>query len=317
MTPTQLRAFSAVVRLGSVKAAAAELGVSEAAVSGHVALLRKELDDQLMTRTASGLAFTPGGLRLATRASEMLGLQDRTIREVSEAGHGKRVLRLAASSLFSEYAAPGMIELFSKRADDLDVEMSVRHTGQFMALLASRMADVAIGPTPKSLDQAIVKKTFFKYQIVLVAGAGHVMAGARPRPGQLQEQDWLLGPSAAESGLVAAMVHTMAVPDHRQRIFQSHAAALEEAKRGNGVALALAFAVADDLSAGRLIRVGGRGTQAEGSWSAMTLGVGSVAPAATELMRFITTPRATQAMLSGSGANIGHFKPSVHVTLWS
>ena len=32
MTPTQLRAFSAVVRLGSVKAAAAELGVTEAAV---------------------------------------------------------------------------------------------------------------------------------------------------------------------------------------------------------------------------------------------------------------------------------------------
>ena len=33
MTPTQLRAFAAVVRLGSVKAAAAELYVTEAAVS--------------------------------------------------------------------------------------------------------------------------------------------------------------------------------------------------------------------------------------------------------------------------------------------
>ncbi len=317
MTPTQLRAFSAVVRLGSVKAAAVELEVSEAAVSGHVALLRKELDDRLMTRTSSGLAFTPGGLRLATRASEMLGLQDRTIREVSEAGHGKRILRLAASSLFSEYAAPGMIELFSQRADDLDVEMSVRHTGQFAALLAARAADVAIGPTPKGLDQAITKKTFFKYQIVLVAGANHMMAGARPRPAQLQEQDWLLGPSAAESGLVAAMVRSMAVPDHRQRIFQSHSAALEEAKRGNGIALGLAFAVADDLATGRLVRVDGRGTQAEGSWSALTLSGNGASPAATELMRFITTPRATQAMLTGSGANIGHFRPSVHVTLWS
>ena len=33
--------------------------------------------------------------------------------------------------------------------------------------------------------------------------------------------------------------------------------------------------------------------------------------------RFITTPRATQAMLQGAGATIGHFRPSVHVTLWS
>jgi carbon-monoxide dehydrogenase large subunit len=43
MTPTQLRAFAAVVRLGSVKAAAAELDVTEAAVSLHVGQLRKEL----------------------------------------------------------------------------------------------------------------------------------------------------------------------------------------------------------------------------------------------------------------------------------
>jgi hypothetical protein len=40
-------------------------------------------------------------------------------------------------------------------------------------------------------------------------------------------------------------------------------------------------------------------------------------PAAAELLRFITTPRATQAMVHGSGAKPGRFRPSVHVTLWS
>jgi hypothetical protein len=35
-----------------------------------------------------------------------------------------------------------------------------------------------------------------------------------------------------------------------------------------------------------------------------------------ELARFVSTPRATQAMLRGSGVNVGHFKPSVYVTLW-
>ena len=72
MTPTQLRAFAAVVRLGSVKQAAADLDVSEAAVSLHVGHLRRELGDKLFVRTSSGLAFTPGGLRLASRAAEML-----------------------------------------------------------------------------------------------------------------------------------------------------------------------------------------------------------------------------------------------------
>jgi hypothetical protein len=39
--------------------------------------------------------------------------------------------------------------------------------------------------------------------------------------------------------------------------------------------------------------------------------------ATAELVRFVTTPRATQAMLRGSGVNVGHFRPSVYVTLWS
>ncbi|MGI8577370.1 MAG: helix-turn-helix domain-containing protein [Nocardioidaceae bacterium] len=43
------------MRLGSAKAAANELQVSEAAISMHVAQLRKELDDKLFTRTAVGI----------------------------------------------------------------------------------------------------------------------------------------------------------------------------------------------------------------------------------------------------------------------
>src|SRR5690606_10191567 len=76
VTPTQLRAYAAVARLGSVKQAAADLAVTEAAVSLHVGQLRRELGDKLFVRTNSGLAFTPGGLRLASRAVEMLSLQD-------------------------------------------------------------------------------------------------------------------------------------------------------------------------------------------------------------------------------------------------
>lgn len=318
MTPTQLRAYSTVVRLGSVKGAAAELGVSEAAVSLHVAQLRKELEDQLFTRTGVGLAFTPGGLRLASRATEMLGLQQRTIREVSQAGHGRRLMRLAASSFFAEHAAPGLIELFAGRADDLDVELSVHDAHEFEPMLASRAVDVAIGPKPDRLFDTVVHTPFLNYQIVVVAGPGHPLAKVHTRPAQLREQTWLLGPSAAGGeGVVQTMLRRFDVPEERQRIFQSHAAAIEETKHNEGLALALSLAVADDLAHGRLVRISGPGVQADRVWSAMTLPRHSVLPAAAELVRFITTPRATQAMLRGSGINVGRFRPSIHVTLWS
>ena len=53
------------------------------------------------------------------------------------------------------------------------------------------------------------------------------------------------------------------------------------------------------------------------AWSILTLADHSAPAAAAELRRFVTTPRATQAMLRGSGVSVGRFRPSIHVTLWS
>jgi DNA-binding transcriptional LysR family regulator len=318
VTPTQLRAFAAVARRGSVKEAGLDLGVSGAAISLHVAQLRKELGDQLFFRTSVGLAFTPGGLRLASRAPEMLGLQDRTILEVGQAGSGRRLLRVAASSLFAEHAAPGLIELFTSRADDLDVELSVHGTRHLSTLVLTRSVDVAIGEVSSEVDPSLVCTSFLKYQVVVVVGAAHPLARVRVSLDQLRGQTWLLGPAAAaDVGVIPQMLRRIRVPEARQRIFQSDAAALEETQRNLGVSLAVSFAVAQDVAKGRLVKVAGEALQTDGVWSALTLRERNPTSAAAELSRFVITPRATQAMLRGSGVNVSHFKPSVHVTLWS
>lgn len=319
MTPTQLRAFAAVVRLGSVKKAAVDLEVSEAAVSLNIGQLRKELGDRLFVRTASGIAFTPGGLRLASRAAEMLGLQDRTILEVSQAGRGRRLLRVGASSLFAEHAAPGLIDLFASRADDLDVELSVHGASEFPALLHTRAIDVAIGPRPDQLDDGIACTAFLNYELLLVAGPDEpITRNTSVGVAELRAQTWLLGPSAASDvGLISSLLRRINVPEERQRIFQSDAAALEEAKRSKGIALAVAFVVAQDLANGYLRRIPGPSLPVKGTWHVLTLAQRSASPVAAELTRFVSTPRAMQAMLRGSGVTVGRFRPSIHVTLWS
>jgi DNA-binding transcriptional LysR family regulator len=318
VTPAQLRAFSAVVRLGSVHAAAAELGVSDAGVSMHVAQLRKELEDPLFTRTASGLAFTPGGLRLASRAVEILGLQQQTAIEVTEAAHGRRLLRIAASSAFAEHAAPGLIELFSSRAKDLSVELSVHSASRFRDLITSRAVDIALGPLDDDSDGTVVVRPFLKYHVITVAVPDSPLATSVPTPALLRDQQWMLGPSAGSvDGEIAAMLRNLGIPESRQRIFQSDAAALEEVQRVGGVTLTIGFAVSKDLSAGRLAHIKGPGLQASSEWCAATLTPAARQPAASELVRFITTPRCTQAMIRGTGVGVTRFRPKIHVTLWS
>ena len=137
-------------------------------------------------------------------------------------------------------------------------------------------------------------------------------------PTRIRDQTWLLGPSAVgDDAVVRGMLRRYDVPEQHQRIFQSHAAAIEETKHNKGISLALSFAVADDITSGRLVQLSGPGVSGNGVWSTMTLPDHSLLPAAAELTRFISTPRATRAMLRGSGTNIGHFRPSVYVTLWS
>ncbi len=309
-----------MVRLGSVHAAAAELGMSDAGISMHVAQLRKELDDPLFSRTAAGLAFTPGGLRLASRAVEILGLQQQTAIEVTEAAHGRRLLRIAASSAFAEHAAPGLIELFSSRANDLSVELSVHPTSRFHELIGSRAVDIALGPSADdgAPNGSIVVRPFLKYQILTVAAPDSPLATRPPTSALLGEQQWMLGPSAGNTdGEIAAILRNLAIPESQQRIFQSDAGALEEVLRVGGVTLAIGFAVGKDLAAGRVVQVKGSGLQSPGEWCAMTLAPPARQPAVSELVRFITTPRCTQAMLRGTGVGVTRFRPKVHVTLWS
>jgi DNA-binding transcriptional LysR family regulator len=310
-----------VVRLGSVRAAAEELGVSDAGVSMHVAQLRKELDDPLFVRTAAGIAFTPGGLRLASRAVEILGLQQQTAIEVTEAAHGRRLLRIAASPAFAEHAAPGLIELFSSRAKDLSVELSVHPASQFRNLIVSRAVDIALGPgrhdTP-GFDGSVAVRPFLKYQLIAVTAPDNPLAGTGVTSTLLRDQQWMLGPSAGSvDGEITTMLRDLAIPESRQRIFQSDAAALEEVRRVGGMTLTVGFAVAKDLAAGRLVHVRARGLQASGEWCASTLLPAARQPAVSELLSFITTPRCTQAMIRGTGVGVTRFRPKVHVTLWS
>ena len=292
--------------------------MTDAGISMHVAQLRKELDDPLFTRTGAGLAFTPGGLRLASRAIEILGLQQQTAIEVTEAAHGRRLLRIAASSAFAEHAAPGLIELFSSRAADLSVELSVHPASQFRDLISSRAVDIALGPAGENAGGMITVRPFLKYQIITVAAPGSALATGVPTPALLREQQWMLGPSAGSvDGEIATMLRNLAVPESRQRIFQSDAAALEEVQRVGGVTLTIGFAVSKVLAAGRLTQVKGPGLEAPGEWCASTLMPSARQPAVSELVRFITTPRCTQAMIRGSGVGVTRFRPKVHVTLWS
>lgn len=321
MTLSQLRAFVLVARLGSVRAAASELGVSEPAVSGAIAALRKELGDDLYVRAGGGLTVTAGGRRLAARAVEILGLAEAARREVADARGAQSRLRIAATGAVAEYAAPPVIALLTRRFPGLEVELAAEPADDFGATLVDRRADVTLGPAP--LGAAFLAVPFLRARVVVVGGARHRLAGHAPVPARaLATEPWLVGPDGLDpSGAVGRWLARQRVLPRDVRVFASSGSALAAVARGQGVGLAILHTVRADLRGGTLVVLPVQGTPLDERWSATTLGHDRLPDAASALQRLLTTPEATQAIVSGpsgpSGTPPARMRPSVYVTLWS
>ena len=90
MTLNQLRTFLAVAEHGSVRAAAQELVVTQAAVSASVAALQKSLGVTLVTPDGRGLRLTNAGTAYAGYARRILGLLDEAALAAAADRGGKR-----------------------------------------------------------------------------------------------------------------------------------------------------------------------------------------------------------------------------------
>ena len=67
-----LASFRAIAEEGSVVAAADRLGVTQSAVSKHLARLREWLDDPLFVRTSAGMVPTPRAVEIAATVEDIL-----------------------------------------------------------------------------------------------------------------------------------------------------------------------------------------------------------------------------------------------------
>ena len=315
MTLTQLGAFVLVARLGSVRAAAQVLGVSEPAVSQTLAALRKHLDDELIVRGASGMTLTDGGQRLITIASQMVALGAEAESAVRAAQGAPEHLRVIASSEIAELVAPNLVDAFTAKVGGVEVSLGVASTAEMPVLVQSRMADVALGP-PIERTPGIVSEAMMRCHLLVVAAPSMGPAISSER---LASMPWLVDPGGADpSSPVGRLLEAWKVPESRIEVFPSQAAAWAAAAGGQGVAPAVAHLVAPELRQGRLRPIDLPGLPLELHWHITSLAPDRRTRAASSFHRFALTPQAMHLMHDPrSGVPPSRFRPPVYVTIWS
>jgi LysR family glycine cleavage system transcriptional activator len=239
-----LEAFEAVSRHLSVSAAAAELGVTQSAISHQLRILNEIVGERLLQKQGRGVVLTEAGRRLAQKLQPAFAEIDRSVDEAI--GGARDTVRLAICSSFGPgWLVPRLAGFYSASpAFDLQLCMYAKDPE-----LTDVVADAFVTTMPT--EKGFYAVLLWPENLVPVISCAAASGAAGPalittdlHPAS-QGADW--STHAAMSG------RNLPVPPDGRWIFASHyLIALEMAKAGLGAALVPDFLAAREIEAGTL-----------------------------------------------------------------
>ncbi|GAA2554043.1 LysR family transcriptional regulator [Winogradskya consettensis] len=173
-----VRTFVAVVEAEQFQEAAAELSISQQAVSKRIAALERILGVRLFHRTPRGAELTIDGQAFLPHARELLRVVERAVASVRP---GSRPLRVDV--IASRLATSGMLRGFHRTHPEVDLDvMKLFDAGTAVDAVRSGAVDasfraVAMPDRPVPDDVATVR--VLDEPLQLLVGPGHRLASAR------------------------------------------------------------------------------------------------------------------------------------------
>lgn len=117
-----LRAFEAVARLKSFRAAADELFLTQSAVSRQIQALEDEVGAQLLSRGTRHVALTGAGIALLQASAPALARIDSTVRQI-RAARGRRIVNVTTFASFASLWLIPRMASFEARHPDIDIRV--------------------------------------------------------------------------------------------------------------------------------------------------------------------------------------------------
>lgn len=172
------RSFLAVIRAGSLSAAARRLGLTQPTLGRHVESLAALLGVALFTRSPQGLLPTPAALGLVPHAEAMEAAAEALRRAASgEASEERGTVRLTASEIMGAEVLPEMLARFRARHPGITIELALSNRNED---LLRREADLALRMA-RPRQQALVARRLGGVGIGLYAHRRYVASHGLPR----------------------------------------------------------------------------------------------------------------------------------------
>src|SRR5215471_2802206 len=200
VTLNQLRTFLAVADNESVRGAAQELVVTQAAVSASLAALQKGLGLDLVAPDGRGLRLTDAGKAYASYARRILGLVDEAgLAAAASADPERGELRIAAVTTAAEQVVPYILGGFRRQHPLTGIRLEAGNRERVRSLLDRHLVDLVVTGRPGPGWEVAVHAVR-PHELVVVAAPGLAADAAQAAgPGDaagllawLARQTWLL-----------------------------------------------------------------------------------------------------------------------------
>lgn len=288
ITFTQLTAFLAVLRGGSVTAAADELVVTQPSVSSAIAALGRELGCELFERAGRGIQLTAAGRAFAPYAEDVVGLLQAGRQAAQEAALvSARRLQIAAVTTAAESFVPDLMRAFSERHPEVELALVVGNNEEVLGRVLTHQDDVAIAGRPPGTDR-IIAEPIMENEIVCITDPEDAAATSGPVPASsLSGRPWLL----RERGSGTRTLNERFLAERglapRTLTLGSNGAIKQAARAGLGVSLLSRAAVATELEAGRLGEIALTDGPDTRTWYVLRSAVGPLRPTVELFIAFV------------------------------
>lgn len=295
ITVTQLSSFLAVVRGGSITAAADVLYVTQPSVSSAISALSRELGVEVLQRAGRSVRLTPAGEAFAPYAGDVLGLLESGRRAARAASEGaERELRIAAVTTAAESFVPPLMQAFGAQRPEVPLVLDVANRTGVLGAVLDHRADVAFAGQPPG-DERLEALPLYANEIVLITAPEDPLAGAGPvTADRLLRHTWLLREPGSgtralnERFLAGAGLHP------RTLTLGSNGAIKQAARAGLGVSLLSRAAAETELDSGLLVAVPLEQPLPARRWYALRSAVGPVRPEVSDFLAFLAA-RSTES----------------------
>ncbi len=198
------RSFLAVLRLGSLSAAARDLGLTQPTLGRHMAELEAALEVSLFVRSQSGLTPTEAALALRPHAEAMAAAAGALVRASSgKAGEPEGVVRLTASEIVGAAVLPPILTAFHVAHPKIVIELSLSNLNQD---LLRRDADIAVRMA-RPTQSALVARRIGAASVGLYAHRDYLARRGMPRSLQDIASHSVIG-FDADAGSIRALRQT-------------------------------------------------------------------------------------------------------------